>query len=191
MIEKLELIDRKLLLFLNGLHTPLFDHIMWVISATYAWIPLYLVLLFFMFRKASKNWWILLLTLIIAVSAADLISVHCFKNVFLRYRPTYNLEIKDLIHIVNGYRGGQYGFISSHAANTFACAMYVCLNFRKRWITLCIFFWAVVVSYSRIYLGVHYPADVVCGALVGIIVGGGSFYLYSLLKLKKENMAKE
>jgi undecaprenyl-diphosphatase len=190
MIEKLELIDRQLLLFFNGLHTPLLDPIMWFISATYTWVPLYLVLLFFTFRKASRSWWILLIGLIITIAASDLISVHCFKNVFLRYRPTYNLEIKDLIHIVNGYRGGQYGFISSHAANTFACATFVSFFFRTRWITFGMFLWASVVSFSRIYLGVHYPGDVACGALVGILVGYGGFYLYQVSQENERKVCK-
>ena len=108
---------------------------------------------------------------------ADRISVMGFKNVFLRYRPTHNLDIKDLIHTyvkANGdeYRGGMYGFVSSHAANFFALSTYLFLCFKNqsgKWGIL--FLWAGIIAYSRMYLGVHYPLDIVGGTLLGIFIG--------------------
>lgn len=184
MIEKLEQIDRTVFLFLNGLHTPFFDKVMWIISGTLTWLPLYIILLFFMIKADKRNWWLIIAAIAITIAAADLVSVHLFKNIFLRYRPSHNLEIQHLVHIVNGYRGGKYGFVSSHAANTFALATFVSFYFNKRWIAVSILLWAAIVSYSRIYLGVHYPSDIDCGGAIGVICGWGGYNLYEFIRNK-------
>lgn len=103
---------------------------------------------------------------------ADQISVQLFKDVFMRLRPCHNPEIADLIHTINGACGGQYGFVSSHAANTFGLALFVGLIFKKHvpFLLKALLIWAAVVSYSRIYVGVHYPADLICGAILGSII---------------------
>jgi len=186
MLDYLEHIDRELFLFLNGCHTPLVDSIMWYISTTWLWIPVYLFFLYYAFTKAGwKMVLLLLLGIVCCVTLADLISVHGFKNVFMRYRPTHNLDLADLVNTVNKpngteYLGGKYGFVSSHAANIGAIATFVYLQFRKYskyW--LFIFLWGALIMYSRIYMGVHYPSDIVGGAILGASI---AFLLHLLNK---------
>jgi undecaprenyl-diphosphatase len=98
-----------------------------------------------------------------------------------RLRPTHNPEIADLIHVVNGYRGGLYGFVSSHSANAFAFVTFLSLFFRSRICTIVFVIWAVLMAYSRVYLGVHYVGDIVCGAILGVFVG---LFVYKLFSRK-------
>jgi undecaprenyl-diphosphatase len=182
----LEQLDRDLFLWLNAPHSEFMDSIMWYISTTTLWLPLYA---FFLLYALKQGGWKYALYVVVAcvacVALADLISVHGFKNVFQRYRPTHNLEIGDLVKTVlkpNGseYRGGEYGFVSSHAANVSAITTFIILSFKrfsKKWWILV--FWAVLIMYSRIYLGVHYPADLICGSLLGISIG---LLIYSISK---------
>jgi undecaprenyl-diphosphatase len=176
-IDALKKLDTEIFLFCNSYHNSTMDLVMGWASGRYMWIPLYLFLLYLVFNYVGKRVWLVAVALMILVS--DQASVHLFKNAFMRYRPCHNLAIQSQVH-VNGSCGGQYGFISSHAANTFALAMFLSLFFYKsiRFFGICIFVWAGFVSYSRIYNGVHYPADIVIGALLGILLGWGTFNLY-------------
>ncbi|MEO9532699.1 MAG: phosphatase PAP2 family protein [Crocinitomicaceae bacterium] len=191
MIETLEQLDRDLFLLLNSPHTDLLDTVMWYSSTTWLWIPLYLIMLYFAFKKGQLKFALTILGgVLLCVLLADLTSVHLFKNVFLRYRPTHNLEIMDLVKTVkkpNGqeYLGGQFGFVSSHAANIGAIATFILFSFTrfsKKWLFLII--WAALVMYSRIYLGVHYPGDILGGALLGFVIGFSIFKLSSKLNLQ-------
>jgi len=179
MLEYLTQLDIKWFLSLNGLHNPFWDTIMWYISGTKTWIPLYALILFFVFKKLKWEGFIALLFFVLLIVLADQSSVKLFKNVFERLRPCHNPEIKHLVHIVNNKCGGQFGFVSSHAANTFALAMFTSLFFRKKWVTISFFAWATLVSYSRIYLGVHFPFDVIGGALLGLLIGVLTYITYS------------
>lgn len=174
MFNHLENIDVSLFLFLNGLHTDAFDEIMWWISDRYVWIPLYLALFYLTYKKYNlKAMFTALFLIVIMIFIADKSSVYLFKEVFERYRPCHNLEIAHRVHTVNGYCGGLYGFISSHAANTFALAAFYSVVFYKRlwYIAPVLLLWAAIGSYSRIYLGVHYPSDVLVGVLFGSLIG--------------------
>jgi len=184
MIEWLDKIDTQLFLLLNGLHSPFWDKIMWFASGKLSWLPLYILLLFFIYRKIGLKTWFALLLIILLITLSDQSSVHFFKNVFERFRPCHDPEISHLVHLVNNKCGGKFGFVSSHASNSFALAMFIALFFKKRSYTVFIFFWAALVSYSRIYLGRHYPGDIIGGMLLGIIIGLGVYHLFTFLYLK-------
>lgn len=166
----LEAADKALLLYLNSLHSPAMDAAMAAISGRLTWLPLYLLLLAALARKHKRRCLVAILAVAVAILAADQISV-LIKNAVERPRPTHDPEIGPLVHVVGGYRGGAYGFVSSHAANCFALAALVPQLLRGRWIAAGMAAWATTVSYSRIYLGVHYPGDIVCGAALGAAIG--------------------
>lgn len=181
MLERLIELDTQLFLFLNGFYSPFWDTIMWHISATVSWIPLYALIIFFIFKKYKLKAFVPLIFLVLVVLLADKISVHAFKFVFERLRPSHNPDIISLIHIVRDYRGGSFGFVSSHAANTFSLASFSSLLLVNRKYTCFIYIWAAIVSYSRIYLGVHYPGDILGGAILGWLIGYLMFKAYELV----------
>lgn len=174
----IEHLDKQLFLFLNSLNSPFWDQVMHAISGKLIWVPLYLAILIWIGFRYRKRFPIIFLLVILAVVLADQGSVHLFKNVFHRLRPCHDPELAGLVHLVKGECGGLYGFVSSHAANSFNVALLSLMLIRKRWYSVSILVWASVVGYSRIYLGVHFPGDVVCGAMFGSLVGWGVFKLY-------------
>ena len=166
LIDSLEVLDQELMLTLNSWHHAALDPLMLLVSNKFVWLPIYLLFVYLLIRRyGAKTGLIILGVQIIAVLIADLGSVYLFKNVFLRYRPCHNELIKESLHIV-GHCGGQYGFLSSHAANHFVLGVFMSFALGKKakyWLLP----WAVIIAYSRVYLGVHYPADIVCGAIWG------------------------
>jgi undecaprenyl-diphosphatase len=175
MIQQL---DTDLFLFLNSINSPFWDDVMWIISARLTWVPLYLIILWMFFRLTGRRVILVTLFVIAAITLSDQLSVHAFKEVFLRLRPCHEPSLEGLVHIVRGKCGGQYGFVSSHAANCFNIAVFSLLLLRKRWFTITILFWAALVSYSRVYLGVHYPGDIIGGALLGAGIGFAIYHSY-------------
>ena len=171
MLELLTKLDTDLFLYLNGLNTPFWDPIMIYFSGKLEWIPRYLVLAYFMYTKFGWRMVWPLIGVALVVTFADQTSVHLFKNVFERLRPCHNPEIKELIHLAAGKCYGKFGFVSSHAANSFGVAVFLAFLFRLRWFSFSILAWAAIVSYSRIYLGVHYPGDIIVGGLLGAVCG--------------------
>lgn len=176
-------LDQQLFLFLNSFHSPFFDEVMWIISARVTWIPLYIAILVALGIKYKKKFLIIILMIIIAVLLSDRISFY-IKNGVERLRPSHEPAIEGLVHIVKGYSGGLYGFVSAHASNAFMVAVLSLSLIRKKWFTYSIIFWALLVGYSRIYLGVHYPGDVLCGSILGVLIGWSVIRLYGFIDRK-------
>ena len=173
MIDILTRIDTELFLFLNGLHTDWLDPVMTFISGKITWAPFYIVLLYLIIKKYKKQSILIIIGIILLIVCSDQVSSSIFKPLFERPRPCHNEAIKDLVYLPNGHCGGAYGFISSHACNTFALATFLTLMLKKHYrkIAWVLFIWATLVAYSRIYMGVHYPGDVIVGAAIGVIIG--------------------
>ena len=163
-----EKIDSALFVFLNSLHHQVLDPFMYFLSYKYTWIPLYALLLYFLIKQHKKETIYIALIAIALIVFTDQVSV-LIKNLVERYRPCHNLEIGDKVHLLNNYCGGQFGFISSHAANTMALATYLGFHLKPVWKKFpgVLLLWALAVAYSRIYAGVHYPFDVFAGLLFG------------------------
>lgn len=180
MITWLENIDRLLFLFLNGLNAQWLDPIMKALSSFWVWYPVVALFVYLLIKKFGKKFWIPLLVGIICFALTDQITNYTKKNVE-RYRPSHNTEISNKVHIVDNYRGGQYGFFSGHASNSFGLALISLLFLRNNKWTIFVLLWAVLVSYSRIYIGVHYPSDIFVGAAFGSLIAFVLFKAYRII----------
>ena len=185
MLEFITNIDTRLTLFLNGSDSEMLDAIAVTATKTGTWIPLGIVLLYVLMRmKNWKNALLVILCVAIAITLADQMASGIFKPLVARLRPSHTPELQGVIDLVGDYRGGRYGFFSSHAANTCAVAVFLSLLFRKRVFTVAICSWAMVNSWTRLYLGVHYVGDITVGLMWGAFVGWMVFRLYRFLTLK-------
>lgn len=176
-------IDTDIFLWINSHHSSAIDLFMFWISTRIVWIPLYLSMLYAVFLSYGWRSMIIMgICAAIAVAAADQLSASILRPAFERLRPAHpDNPISSLVHVVNDYRGGRYGFPSCHASNTFAAATLTSLIFRRLRFTLAIFFWALTVSYSRLYLGVHYPGDILAGSIIGYACGTGAYVLARIM----------
>ena len=179
MIDWLQQIDQELFLRLNGLHADWLDAPMAYITGRGLWIPFYLMLGGWLVYKQKVDSLWSMAYIVVSVALADQFTSSFMKPFFERLRPCHDPAISDLVYTVVGC-GGKYGFASSHASTTFALACSVTLLQKNRlWLSILVFCWAAVVSYSRVYVGVHYPGDIVAGAMVGILI---SVLLYAILE---------
>ena len=184
MLDFLKNIDESLFIFLNGLHNDAFDFIMYWITYQQTWYPFYLLLIIWLVWKYKLNGIILIIFIVLAITISDQFTSSFMKPFFERLRPCHDPSISHLVHLVDGC-GGQYGFASSHASNSFALATMLFLFFRTRFKHASILFiWAGLVAYSRIYVGVHFPGDIIVGALIGYLTGLIRFVLYSKIPIK-------
>lgn len=165
----------------------------WITSKIF-WIPFYLGLVYLTYLKFGWRVFIVGIFIAILIAIGDRSSVLLFKNVFERLRPNHNPLLSEVIHYVNGSGGGgKFGFVSSHATNSFAIAVFSSLLLRSRFkfIFPAMLFWAALVSYSRVYVGVHYPADILGGAILGTFVGVLVFWLMKMVNHKFNLKLKE
>ena len=186
-------LDQQWLLAINGWHAEWADVLMWYISKSTTWLPLYALLVGFVVYRFGIQWYlstqntlnyrftallrvfIVLAGFAVAVGLSDFISSGIIKPWVSRLRPTHEPALAGMLHLVNGYTGGMYGFVSSHAANTMACALLFSLLYRNKYATVALMLWVALNCYSRMYLGVHYPGDIIGGLLVGTLVAGMTY----------------
>jgi undecaprenyl-diphosphatase len=185
MTESLEMLDRELLLRINSFHHPFLDFFMWHASDSWHTYLLVFVAAFFFFRKIPGKVLAFLLGCAIVAATTDL-SANAMKHGMKRYRPTHNTELSSKVRTLRDYKGGTYGFISGHAANSFGLAMFIFLCMRwvaKKWRYL-FFIYPLIVVYSRMYLGVHYPSDILFGMIDGLLFGWMGYLVMNAYFLK-------
>ena len=166
-------IDAEILLWINARHCFWADEVMWYISKSATWIPLYLVMAALLWRRFGwRRMLVMVVAIATAVGVADWVSSGLIKPLVARLRPTHEPLLEGMIHTVRGYTGGLYGFVSSHAANTSACALLFSLFYRNWRMSAVMVVYVLLNCYSRMYLGVHYPGDILGGWVVGCLIGG-------------------
>ena len=176
MIQQL---DQSITLALNGSDSLFWDNLMMCVTNTFSWSLIIIMLLVIFFRNNYvRDAFIILLTIGLMIFVADRLCSGLVKPMVARWRPTQDPEIMYLIDIVDGYRGGRFGFFSGHACNTFCMATFLSLLFRYKAVTFTLYFWSATTTFTRLYLGVHYFGDVTVGLIVGCLIGWGSYYLY-------------
>ena len=175
-LQKILEFDTELFLYLNNFHNYFWDTIMLMITRKETWAPLYLIIIYYVIKNYRSKSVLILLFLILTIVASDQISV-LIKETVQRLRPVHEPAIADMVH--NVFRkGGLHGFVSSHATNMFGIFVFTSRIFKNRNYFFLMLFWAVIISYSRIYIGVHYPLDIIGGALLGWLIG---IIMYKLL----------
>lgn len=186
MIDWLQLIDTSVFLTLNGMHTEFFDHFMMLATGRFTWVPFYVALAVMLWLKFGvKRALLLLLMVALLITLADQICSSLLRPMIQRLRPAHpDNPLAPMVTLVNGYRGGHYGFPSSHGANSFALALFLSLVYRRRLLTWTIYVWALLHVYTRIYLGVHYVGDILAGALLGSLIAVALYYLYNWVREK-------
>ncbi len=195
MLEQIIQWDKELFLALNGCYNSFFDIVMPLLSHKLSGIPIYIGILMLIIYKykgagaqSTKVICIAIGAVLVTFALCDHLSVHAIKNTVDRLRPAWDPEIGDLVRLLEN-KGGKHGFVSTHAANLFGLATVTALLIRKGWYTWAIFIYAAAVGYSRVYVGKHFPLDVICGGLFGILVGW-LVYLLALWLTRKMGLCQ-
>ena len=172
--------DKQLLLLLNGSESLFLDSMVVTLTTAWTWVPLYISLLIVVIKNSDSALKILLTILSagLCVLLAGTVDDTIVKPLVGRWRPTRDPEIGILVDIVDGYRGGDYGFFSAHAANTFSIAIFFCWLVRCRLLSIALVLWSLTNCWTRLYLGVHFPGDILVGLCWGALVGTGVYFLY-------------
>lgn len=180
MIDVLDIWDRELFSLLNSFHSPFWDELMYYLSEKLTWVPLYILVLYVVWKKLSmRQFMVFAVSIALLILCTDQLTSGLLKPWAQRFRPCQDdAELGIVVHLVRGHCGGLYGFASSHAANFFGLATFVARFFEKRWVSGLALTLACLTGYSRIYLGVHYPGDVLVGAMIGVAAGLVIFMLY-------------
>ena len=180
-MEEIIQFDKQLLLMVNGSDSVFLDYVVLTLTNAKTWIPLYLSLFYVVVMTHKPNWRDILLILGAAglcVLLAGTVDDSIVKPLVARWRPTHDPEIGMLVDVVNDYRGGNYGFFSAHASNTFSIALFFSLLMRHRLFVIFMVSWSLINCWTRLYLGVHYPGDITVGLIWGAIVGYSVYRLY-------------
>lgn len=179
--------DTAITLFFNGSENLYLDGVAMLGTKAWIWVPLYLAVIYAVVREHDlKHILWIFLGIALCVLLSDQISSTFVKPMVARFRPTHEPEIMNLVDVVNNYRGGKYGFFSSHASNTMAIATYLSLIFRQRHTTIVLVLWSLFNCWTRLYLGVHYFGDIMVGLLVGMLIGSFVYWLFTLKMKDKE-----
>ncbi len=185
-MNKLIELDKEVFLFLNNLGSPTWDTFWLTLTNKWASIPLYLLLLYFAYQKLTKKQLLyLLLFVALLITATDQLA-NFFKYGVARLRPCHDETLQGLVRLVKESCGGRFGYFSAHAANSFAVATFFSILFKKQysWLPFLLIVWALSVAYSRIYIGVHFPLDVITGISFGMLLGWlFSYLLYKLYRV--------
>lgn len=186
-MEEIILQDKEAFLFFNNLGSETFDQFWIMISETWIWVPFYVILMYLLYKNFKlKSLIFIVIFIALGVTASDQLA-GIFKSGIGRLRPCHDASLDHIMREVKC--GGQFGFYSGHASNTFFLASFITFLLRSkyRFLPLILFFWAAVVSYSRIYLGVHFPMDILMGAAMGFLLGG-FFSTLALNVVRKQNI---